>query len=254
MLSQSELATLVKKFKINSSVILREYLQLLALQKIYSFPGSEKIFFKGGTCLHLIYGTPRFSEDLDFTVDYSEEEFFKFIKSPFKELESENGFSIKEKKTIVGRSFLLKAVSDLNSAPIFVKFDFSFREKVYDPQIKIIETVYPVLFNNYISCFSAEEILAEKIRAILRRDQGRDYYDLWFLLSKGTILRPDLIQEKLSYYNLDWTASKKELKEKVKRLDIKDFVLDLRPFVPINERDKLVDFATYIKDFILKKI
>jgi predicted nucleotidyltransferase component of viral defense system len=254
MLSKSELVELSKKYKITNSVILREYWQLLALQKLYSFPGSDKVFFKGGTCLHLIYGTPRFSEDLDFTVDYSEEEFLEFIKLPFKELSQENNCLIKEKKTIAGKSFLLTAYTDLSSGPIFIKFDFSFREKVLDPQKKIIDTAYPILFNNYLNCFSAEEILAEKIRAILRRDQGRDYYDLWFLLSHGITVRPDFIQKKLNYYSLKWPAAKKELKEKVERLEINDFVLDLRPFVPMNERDKLADFGAYVKDFILQKM
>jgi len=254
MLSQSELTLLAKKYKINNSVILREYLQLLALQKIYSFPGSDKVLFKGGTCLHLIYGTPRFSEDLDFAVESSEKDFLEFIKLPFKELINENNCSIKEKKTIAGKSFLLTAKTDLISGPVFIKFDFSFREKILDPQKKIIETVYPILFNNYLNCLSAEEIVAEKIRAILRRDQGRDYYDLWYLLSRGTIIRDDFIQKKLAYYGLKWPEAKKKLKEKIASLDIKKFVLDLRPFVPVDERDKLADFGAYIKDFILHKI
>ncbi len=254
MLSQSELNSLTKQYKINNSVILREYLQLLALQKIYSFPGSDKVIFKGGTCLHLIYGTPRFSEDLDFTVESSEKDFLEFIKLPFKELENENNCSIKEKKTIAGKSFLLTAKSDLISGPVFIKFDFSFREKILDPQKKIIDTAYPILFNGYINCLSPEEIVAEKIRAILRRDQGRDYYDLWFLLSRGIAIKDNFVQKKLAYYDLKWPETKKELKEKITNFDIKDFVLDLRPFVPIGEREKLADFGAYIKDFILHKI
>jgi hypothetical protein len=53
---------------------------------------------------------------------------------------------------------------------------------------------------------------------------------------------------------LKWPALKKELKAKVELLDPKDFMLDLRPFVPINEREKLADFGAYVKDFILHKI
>ena len=32
------------------------------------------------------------------------------------------------------------------------------------------------------------------------------------------------------------------------------FVVDLRPFVPVKEREKLKDLCGYIKDYILKKI
>ncbi len=254
MLSQSELKVLAKKYKINSSVILREYFQLLALQKIYSFSASEQIVFKGGTCLHLIYNTPRFSEDLDFTVDISEEKFLDFIKLPFKELSRENNCQIKEKKTLAGKRFLLSAHSNLVPGLIFVKFDFSFLEKSLDPQKKIIDTAYPILFNTYLDCYSPEEILAEKIRTILTRNQGRDYYDLWFLLSQGYLLRDDFIQKKLDYYNLKWSTAKADLKEKLLNLNIKNFVLDLRPFVPLNERERLAEFGVYIKEFILKKL
>lgn len=254
MLSLSEQSALVKKYKINESVILREYLQLLALEKIYSFPGVERIFFKGGTCLHLIYGTQRFSEDLDFTVNMKETEFSDFIKQPFKQLSQENNCQVKEKKTISGKSYLLTAKTELNPSAVYVKFDFSFREKVLDPQKKIIETSFPILFNNYINCFSAEEILAEKVRAILSREQGRDYYDLWFLLAHGTAIREDFISEKLKYYKLAWPSAKKTLQEKVTSLNPKDFKRDLQPFVPVNEREKLADLCAYIKDFILNKL
>jgi len=254
MLVKSELELLAKKHKINSSVILREYFQLLSLQKIYSFPQSSKVYFKGGTCLHLVYGTPRFSEDLDFTVNLPEKEFLEFIKSSFEELSRENNCVIKERKTIAGKSFLLTLKTDLVPGPIFIKFDFSFREEVLAPQKKIVKTDYPILFKGYLNCLSAEEILAEKIRAILRRDQGRDYYDLWFLLSQGVIIRDDLIQKKLAYYNLNWPMSGKELREKVNLLDPQSFALDLRPFVPLSEREKLVDFGIYVKDFILQNI
>jgi len=254
MLTKNQLNDLSKKYKINETVILREYIQLLALNKIYSFPKSSNIFFKGGTCLHLAYKAPRFSEDLDFNVGMDQNDFLVFIKIPFKELEKENGFIIREKKTLAGKTFLLKYETTLIGGAIYVKFDFSFREKTLDPQKNIIETDFPVLFNNYINCLSEEEILSEKVRAILTRDKGRDFYDLWFLLSKNINLNFDFINKKLKFYSTSLSGDKKELKNKVEKLDAADFVIDLRPFVPINERDKLKDFCGYIKDFILRKI
>ena len=46
---------------------LREYFQHLFLQELYQLAGSEQMLFKGGTALRIIYGSPRFSEDLDFS-------------------------------------------------------------------------------------------------------------------------------------------------------------------------------------------
>ncbi len=48
--------------------IVREYFQHLFLSELYKFPDGEKMLFKGGTALRVIYGSPRFSEDLDFSL------------------------------------------------------------------------------------------------------------------------------------------------------------------------------------------
>ena len=48
--------------------VVREYFQHLFLSYLYSLEGSEKMLFKGGTALRIIYGSMRFSEDLDFSL------------------------------------------------------------------------------------------------------------------------------------------------------------------------------------------
>jgi hypothetical protein len=46
-------------------IILKEYLQALTLDYLYNHPAYRKLNFYGGTCLHIIYGLNRLSEDLD---------------------------------------------------------------------------------------------------------------------------------------------------------------------------------------------
>ncbi|MBN3033749.1 MAG: nucleotidyl transferase AbiEii/AbiGii toxin family protein, partial [Candidatus Saganbacteria bacterium] len=48
--------------------LVREYFQHEFLSDLYKLPGAEKLMFKGGTALRIIYGSPRFSEDLDFSL------------------------------------------------------------------------------------------------------------------------------------------------------------------------------------------
>src|SRR3989338_8739659 len=48
--------------------VVREYFQHVFLAKLYTLPGADKLQFKGGTALRIIYGSPRFSEDLDFSL------------------------------------------------------------------------------------------------------------------------------------------------------------------------------------------
>jgi len=93
--------------------------------------------------------------------------------------------------------------------------------------------------------------LAEKIRALLTRAEGRDIYDIWYLLSQKGEIDEKIILEKLKYYNIK-TFDKKDIFEKVDSFDKRDFILDLRPFVSINEREKLGDFFEYLKDYLVK--
>lgn len=132
---------------------------------------------------------------------------------------------------------------------IFVNLDFSFREKVLRPIRSVITTIYPLIFTSFVNHLSLEEIEAEKIRALLTRDKGRDIYDLWFLLSKNIVIDKHLVEEKLKYYKIDKFEPIK-LIEKINKFSREKFVLDLRPFVPINEREKLSTFFEYTITFL----
>jgi len=253
MITKDQVLKLAKENKINETVVLREYLQVLFLSRLYSFPESRKIFFKGGTALHLLFKALRFSEDLDFTVGLKTDDFLKLIKKVFKRLSQEEAVEFKERKTIAGKRFLLTANPTVVSYKIFVNLDFSFREKVFKSEKSIMETDYPILFNSYLYHLSKNEIAAEKIRAILTRRKGRDLYDLWFLLSIGADFESQLIKEKLKYYKLG-KKTKEDLVKRIESFSKKDFVLDMRPFVPKNEREKLADLFTFLKDFVKGKI
>ena len=252
MLTINQVKELSKLQKINESVVIREYIQLLFLKELYEENYSEHIFFKGGTAIRLILGGKRFSEDLDFTVQINRESFNLFINKFFKKLAKLYSFNFKKRKTILGERYLLTSDFKISNYKIFVNLDYSFKEKVSRPAKAIIATVYPVIFTSYVNYMSQEEILAEKIRAIMTRDKGRDIYDLWFLLNKNVPVTDNLVIEKLAYYNIR-DFSPDQLVAKIEKFSKEKFILDLRPFVPTNEREKLAYFFDYIISF-LKKI
>ncbi len=254
MITEEQTHSLSKKYKINESIILREYLQLFFLNELYVENQSQNIFFKGGTALRLIYGSPRFSEDLDFTVELKEKDFNEFILKLFKKIEKKETINFRERKTFAGKRFLLKSKSTLFTHETYVSLDFSFREKAVEPQKSIIKSGYPVLFTSCVYHLSKNEIFAEKIRALLTRKvtKGRDIYDMWYLLNQGVEIDDKLIKVKLKYYNLDLNAS--AVLEKIKNFSKKDFILDLRPFVSVNERNKLGNFFDYVQEYLQKNL
>lgn len=252
MITVSQLKELVKSKKIGESVVFREYLQLLFLQKIYSFNLSEKVFFKGGTAIHLIYGAPRYSEDLDFTVELTKDELKKLLAKVFSGLENEYAMRFKDRKSLAGKRYMMACRSVDDRYDMFVNLDFSFRESILERMTSRIETDFPLVFDNYVHHLSDREMLAEKIRAITSREKGRDLYDIWYLMARGTKVDEGLISKKLKYYNeeLDW----KKVKGRVEKFDKKKFILDLRPFVTIDKRDKLGELFEYARDYIKDKL
>lgn len=253
MITREQIHSLAKKEKINETTIFRKYLQLLFLSKLYATRKSKAIFFKGGTALHLIYKAPRFSEDLDFTIEMAEKDFLSFIWELFQEISKEETIEFREKKSISGKRFLLKAEPAVLPYETFVNLDFSFREKIISPQKSIIETDYPVLFTSYVYHLSKDEIFAEKIRALLTRNKGRDLYDLWYLVNQGAKMDESLVREKLKYYHLE-KIKRDEILKRIKEFLKKDFVLDMRPFVPLGERKKLGELFDYIKSYLRENI
>jgi predicted nucleotidyltransferase component of viral defense system len=249
MLTKNQLQQRAKEYKINEYVVAREYFQLLLLKELYSKNFSEKIFFKGGTCIRLIYGGSRFSEDLDFTVEIEKEEFEEEIKKFFKEVGEKYPITFKEKDTIAGKTYLATVKTDFLKQKVYIKLDFSFREKVIKPSKEIIkDNKYPIIFKGFIYCLSIDEILAEKIRALLNREKSRDIYDIWMLLELGAEFKKDMIVKKLKYYDKEYKAE-----EVIKRIEDQskdEFEKELRAFVPTNERDKLGELLEYIKEYI----
>jgi len=55
-----------ENLRIYKKNLLREYLQYVILDIIYSSEYGSRLVFMGGTALHIIHGNRRFSEDLDF--------------------------------------------------------------------------------------------------------------------------------------------------------------------------------------------
>jgi len=249
MLSANQLKELAKKFNSSESVVLREYIQLLFLENLYAARGSDQIIFKGGTAVHLMYHGPRFSEDLDFTVLMEPNEFEVFIDKVFKTISLSYEITFKERKTITGKRYLLTASPEILKGDTFINLDFSFREKVTQIEKNPLITEYPMTVTAPIYYMGKDEIIAEKIRAILTRKKGRDLYDLWFLLLNRGEINKDLVEEKLEYYG-DKNISISDLVQKINDFSVKMYCDDLRPFVTYQKRELLErDFAD-MKEFL----
>jgi len=183
MLSQDSLKEFTKKFQTIEKNIIREYIQHLFLSSLYKIKSSERLFFKGGTALKIIYGSPRFSEDLDF--DGQNIYQYELIDNLFIETISEiekSGIEIglKEAKPTTG-GYLGIISYNLYDISEEMKFEISLRSgRKADYEITTVVSDYLPSYSVVHS--PAMKIVAGKIEALLSRGKPRDYYDFYFIL------------------------------------------------------------------------
>lgn len=198
----------------------KNYIQTIVLKSIYSNV-SRELVLKGGTALSFFYGLNRFSEDLDFTLgeNLNLNELLKELGRDLEALNTRSIFKILEDNPR-SFSFRVGAEGPLFTKEIercFVRVEISKREKILkEAEAKELKPVYPDISPFFIPLMNLEEILAEKIRAMVWRTKARDLYDLWFLLERETKVDFKLVNEKLSYYEKEF--DKKDFKEKIERL------------------------------------
>lgn len=228
----------------------KNYIQLLILKSIYSFV-SRELVFKGGAALSLFYGLNRFSEDLYFTLKENLD-IKKLMNEISKDLEA---FGVRNNVRILednptSFSFRVGAEGPLFTKEIercFVRVEISKREEVVkDVEVKEVKPIYADISPFLVTVMNAEEILAEKVRALLHRAKARDLYDLWFLLQKGVKFDVNLANKKLSYYEKKF--DKEEFVKKIDSLE-KSWTIELKPVVI----GSLPDFLT-AKKFVIEQI
>ncbi len=224
MLSQDFLKEFTKKNQTLPINIIREYVQHLFLSNLYKFPESEKLLFKGGTALRIIYDSPRFSEDLDFSGENIAliENLFIAVLSELNKQGLEITFQ-EAKKTTGGYLGIIRY--NLYGFLQDIKFEVSLRKKIPDRDIMTIVNNYG--FSYLLVSLSKEQIVKEKVKALIFRKKPRDYYDLYFLLR---------------HPELRVFVEKKELKKIMNDLEKIDFKKELSVLLPLNYHLILKDF------------
>lgn len=186
MITVSNLQLLSEKLQSTQQNIRREYIQHLFLSNLYQQNNSHQILFKGGTALRIVFGSPRFSEDLDFSTQvYNKSLIENIIISTLKEIERSGiKTDIVESKETTGGYFanLTFLIEDIK-IPILLQF--SKRKKTDKHEIVTISNEFVPPYT--ISLLSRQQLIEEKIQALLTRSKPRDFYDIYFLIRSNLI-------------------------------------------------------------------
>ncbi len=233
MLSLEILKEFTKKYQTIEKNMAREYIQHLFLSSLYKLPEAEKLLFKGGTALRIIHGSPRFSEDLDFTGENIYD--YKIIDELFINtlLEiSKQGIKIvlEEAKPTTG-GYLGIIHYELYDFVEDIKFEISLRQ---GRKLDNLSKEFNTIINEYIPAYTIislarGEIVKGKMNALTSRKKPRDYYDLYFFLR-----HPEL-------HKLVDKNRLKEVLENLKKEQI-NFKQELSLLLPVSHQMILKDF------------
>jgi len=247
MITQETIQKLATRYQTNEFNVIREYFQHLFLSQLYRLEGAEKLLFKGGTALRIIYGSPRFSEDLDFSIfsiDHYQQE--KFIEDLFTKVLSEIekiGIKVelgpKPGKTREGyygdATFKLY---DYQAAGVEINVS-SRNGRDIKGEVDTIANDFVPTYNVYH--LPQIELVEEKVfNALLKRKKPRDFYDLYIIMRKG-FLGPEQKKRLANKRNfIESEAEKIDFKSELSKLlpkDQQDIIKDFRQTV-INELER----------------
>ncbi len=212
MISFEELKRIAKLKGIrNMGYAEKDYLIEIALLSI-SRNTKDELVFKGGTCLYKFHKLDRFSEDIDFTArkDMDVDGLLKKIIDDLASFGIET--SVKEKRaafnsvmaTLRAKGHLYKGDPKAFAS---IGIDINLKSSIdLEPVLARYAPLYGDIPPFSMLIMREEEILAEKIRAIMSRTKARDVYDLWFLLKKGVKFDVELARKKLKYYSQEWSV------------------------------------------------
>jgi predicted nucleotidyltransferase component of viral defense system len=164
----------------------------------------QDAIFKGGTCLRYLFGIDRFSEDLDFNLKASPEKFKVQARKVIKELGSIGieSYFIKEEEfedaytcEIGFNGPLYQGTPQTRNK---IRIDAGKRiGTLREPEWRMIPSEYPETREQFlVLAINEEEMLVEKVIALMERRKGRDLYDVWFLLEKGVRFDKGLLNKK----------------------------------------------------------
>lgn len=241
---------------------LKEMLQELTLYALWREGFFTIAAFQGGTCLRILYGLPRFSEDLDFILQSPDPNFSwgRMLKG-IEAILAEFGIVAE----LVDRTRADRAVRQamLKDDSLAGQLNLTFTDLPPGRKLRIkleVDTNPPSgsgwdqRFHDFPTDFSVlvqdlPSNFALKLHALLCRPyvKGRDWYDLLWYVRNGTQPNLNLLQNALKQagpfagrdVEMDANGLQQALLDKIQSLDWEEATRDVEPFLGSMERQSL---------------
>ncbi len=247
--------------------LMREYIQTMVLRSLHESEAFVSIAFVCGTALRFLFNLPRFSEDLDFSLEnkqkYQPENWFRKVKRDL-ELSGLNPMIKLNIEGVVHKSWiripeLLKdaGISTMKDQNLSIKVEID----TNPPKGAVIEKTL-LARQRVISLrhYDLPSLMAGKIHALITRKygKGRDWYDLLWYRGHRPPVEPNIA---LLQNALDQTLGKGRLKaeewrrntlKRFEKLECKALKEDVAPFLEHPEDAELFSIDNF-RSLLLKQ-
>lgn len=251
---------------------LKEIAQEIALMALSNAGFFRIAAFQGGTCLRILYGLERFSEDLDFVLLKPEKDFnwHQYTKN-MQEVFSAYGFRLEiQDRTKLEKNIqiaFLKAESEgglliiddrTNKPKLKIKLEIDINPPAESTfELKYLD--FPLPFS--ITTQDLPSLFASKCHALLCRDyvKGRDWYDFIWYVSRNTGINFELLTTAINQkgpwegknitVTPDWFV--KQMKKRINEINWNDAKNDVERFLKPRE---LATLELWSKEFFLSRL
>ena len=201
LISEAKLRNIAAEKGYNLIYLEKDYFLTVLLYCLKDFEG---ICLKGGTALNKIFfNHMRLSEDIDFTSTIS----IKEIKGKVEEIVEENKKHfrrVEHDKENTSFSRIKIFYQSYFTPSSYIVIDANRKASIHlKTEKRKVHNFYNLDFD--VSVLNFNELIAEKLRAAITRNQPRDYFDLYFILKE---------------YNVDIDLVKKKIEEAGQKYDI----------------------------------
>jgi predicted nucleotidyltransferase component of viral defense system len=242
---------------------LREQLQRIILTALHEAGAFRRIAFVGGTCLRIVYGLPRYSEDLDFSlIDCSGYDFVSFLKKVETKLNAigfEHTIKVNTKNIVHVAQIGFPQIRSMVGENPMADAKLTIKVEVDTNPPSGWQTVQHIQRSDFgltaLVSYDLASLFSGKLHALCCRKytKGRDWYDLVWYLTRQPPAEPNLglLSKAVAQTEGDaaWEGGiwRSRLLLRLEQLDFDAVKQDIAPFIERKEELSLFSAEALMK-------
>jgi predicted nucleotidyltransferase component of viral defense system len=244
--------------------LLREYLQAFVLRSLHESEAFQCLSFVGGTALRFLFHLPRFSEDLDFSLEspagYHPEAWLKKLKSDLSYGSFKAAVTWNDRKTVHTGWIKLSEILQETGLAAIPQQKISIKLEIDTRPLKGARLENRIVNRHVIFALRHHDLaslMSGKIHALCTRPytKGRDWYDLAWYRSQRPPVEPNLVLLQNAFLQTEGGSRleaphwARYLLDRLEAVDLEGLEKEISPFL-----ERVQDAALLTREYMRQAI